>query len=183
MYIGLAEIGYVLAVLLLFAAVSGVALGLMLVFRSHPLERVNRAANRTISIERWFYRNHRPLGLFILIGASYVLLYFSWLFDEGYILHHLPPYLPEKRMEGLLDAIRLISLTGAVLAWLAGLVVLVRPSLLKGLEKAANRWMSLHPTPMLDWSFSFIARHEQVVGWLLLSGSGFLIYKLLGWLA
>src|SRR5450756_2659535 len=96
-----------LAIFLLIGALLGVVLGLLLIFKPQLLERINRVANRwvstrhinqwldrSVSIERWFYRHHRPLGLAIILGAGYILVYFGLLFDQTSALQQLPRYLP-----------------------------------------------------------------------------------------
>lgn len=190
-----------LAIFLLIGALLGVALGLLLIFKSQLLERINRAANRwvstrhisqwldrSVSIERWFYRHHRPLGALIIIGAGYNLVYFGLLFDKASALQQLPRYLPASLMDGLMDAFVLVMLLGAALALLAGFFICLRPSLLRGTEKGANQWVSSRSaTKVLDVPHGqvdlFIARHAQSVGWLLLLGSIYLFFVMFRFLA
>ncbi len=198
MDISLAEVSswQALAIFLLISALLGMLSGLLLIFRPHLLARINRVANRwistqyinqwldrSISIERWFYRHHRPMGLLIILGASYILVYFYWLFDKAYTLRHMPHYLPDLLMDGLLDALVIVLLPGAAVAFIAGFFIYLRPSLLRGMEKKANRWVSLpHVPPVLDRYYDqvdpFVARHAQSVGWLLLLGSLYLFFAM-----
>ncbi|MBI5429718.1 MAG: hypothetical protein HY938_04580 [Nitrosomonadales bacterium] len=186
-----------LTIFLLFGALLGVLLGLILVFRPQLLERLNHVANRwvstrymnrwldrSISIERWFYRNHRAAGLAIMLGATYILVYFGMLFDKAYMLQHLSGKIPDRMLDGLLDALVLCALMGGMFALLAGLLIWLRPSLLRGMEKEANQWVSLRrATKILDVPHDqvdlFVARHAQRVGWLLLLGSIYLFFILL----
>lgn len=183
-----------LAIFLLIGALSGVALGLLLIFKPHLLERINRVSNRwistrhisqwldrSVSIERWFYRRHRPLGILIITGAGYNLVYFGLLFDKASVLRQLPRYLPVSLMGGLLDAFALVLLFSAALALFAGFFICLRPSLLRGMEKGANQWVSSRSaTKVLDVPHGqvdlFIARHAQSVGWLLLLGGIYLFF-------
>lgn len=184
----------VLAIFLLVGALLGVALGLLLIFKPRLLERINRVANRwvstrhinqwldrSISIERWFYRYHRPMGIAIILGSGYNLVYFGLLFDKASALQQLPRYLPASLMDGLLDALALVMLLGAALALLAGFFIWLRPSLLRGMEKGANQWVSSRSaTKVLDVPHGqvdlFIAHHAQSAGWLLLLGSSYLFF-------
>lgn len=184
----------VLALFLLTGALLGVAVGLLLVFKPQLLERINRVANRwvstrhinqwldrSISIERWFYRHHRPMGILIMLGAGYILVYFGMLFDKASALQHLPRYLPATLMGGLLDASALFMLVSAALSLLAGFVILLRPSLLRGMEKGANQWVSSRSaTKVLDVPHgqvdAFVAAHAQNAGWLLLLASSYLFF-------
>src|SRR5450759_5169608 len=76
-----------LAIFLLFGALLGVLLGLLLIFKPQYMERINRVANRwfstrhisrwldrSVSIESWFYRHHRAGGIVIVLGGLYLHL-------------------------------------------------------------------------------------------------------------
>ncbi len=191
----------VLANFLLIGALLGVAVGLLLVIKPQLLGRINRVANRwistrhinqwldrSISIERWFYRNHRPMGVLIMLGAGYILVYFGMLLDKAYALQHLPHYLPASLMGGLLDALALFMLISAALSLLAGILIWVRPSLLRGTEKGANQWVSSRSaTKVLDVPHSqvdaFVTAHAQSAGWLLLLASIYLFFIMFHFLA
>jgi hypothetical protein len=119
------------------------------------------------------------------LGASYIFVYFGILFDKAYTLQQLSlkGMLPAKLLDGLLDALVLGSLVGGVVAFIAGLFLWLRPSLLRGIEEEANQWVSTHrATEMLDVPRGqvdqFVVRHAQRVGWLLLLGSIYLLFAL-----
>lgn len=186
-----------LAIFLLIGALLGVNLALLLIFNPRFLERLNRVANRwistrhisklldrSISIERWFYRHHRAAGLAIVLGASYVLIFFGILFDKAHALLRLNGTLPAKLLDGLLDALVLCSLVGGAAALIAGLFIWLRPSLLRGIEKKSNQWVSTRrATKVLDVPHGqvdiFVARHAQRAGWVLLLGSIYLLIAML----
>ena len=189
-----------LAIFLLFGATLGVLLGLLLIFRPQILERLNRVANRwvstrrlngwldrSVSIEHWFYRHHRVAGIAVVLGASYIFFHFGILFDKVSALEHLHGRLPAGLLGGLLDALVLASLVGGTVAFIVGLFLWLRPSMLRGMEQGANQWISSRrATRMLDIPRgqvdSFIARHAQRVGWLLLLGSIYLFFAMFRWL-
>ncbi|HEX5336984.1 MAG TPA: hypothetical protein VFW53_00950 [Gallionella sp.] len=190
-----------LALFLLFGALSGVALGALLIARPAWLARVNRVANRwvstrhlhqfldrMVSIEHWFYLHHRMVGAAVVLGAAYLFIHFGLLFDKAAALRHLSHVAPTRLLDGLLDALVLSALLGAAVALLVGLFLWLRPSLLRGIEEQANRWLSLRRAtrPLeipRDHVERFVARHAQSVGWLLLLGSIYLIIALLRLLA
>ncbi|MDD4929475.1 MAG: hypothetical protein PHP85_09385 [Gallionella sp.] len=190
-----------LAIFLLIASLLGMLLGMLLIFKPHLMKGVNRMANRwvstrhinqwfdrSISIERWFYRNHRPMGLLIMVGAAYIVVYFSWLFDKVYAVQRLISYMPADQMGGLLDATIIFLLTGALLAFVVGLVVLLRPSLLRSFEKKSNQWISLRRgTSALDVTHgqvdAFVMEHARSTGWLLILASAFLFFTMFWFLA
>ena len=190
-----------LAIFLLIGALLGVVLALLLIFKPQFLERLNRVANRwvstrhisqwldrSVSIERWFHQHHRAAGVVIVLGASYILIYFGFLFDKAYTLQRWSGKFPAKLLDGLLDALVLGSLVGGAVALMVGLFLWLRPSLLRGMEEVANQWVSSRRvTKMLDVPHGqadiFIARHAQRAGWLLLVGSIYLFFVMLRSLA
>jgi hypothetical protein len=186
-----------LAIFLLIGALFGMALALMLIFKPQLLERANRMANRWIStrkinrwldrgisIEHWFYQHHRLAGIAIVMGASYMIIYFGFLFDKAFMLQRLSSKLPIKVLDGFLDALVLGSLIGSAGALIAGLFLWLRPSLLRGMEEGANQWVSTRqaaevfdsPHGQVD---VFIVRHAQRAGWALLLGSIYLFFALI----
>ena len=185
-----------LAIFLLIAALLGILLGLLLTFKPDLMERINRVANRwismrqidrlldrIISLEQWFYQYHRPLGILVILGAVYILVYFGVLFDKAIALQRLNGYVPSGLLDGLLDALVLTSLIGAVAALFVGLLLWLRPSLLRGFEEEANQWISSRrATKVLDVPHDqvnrFVARHARQIGYLLLLGSLYLFFAM-----
>lgn len=181
-----------LAVFLHIGAMLGILVGLLLIFRPDLTERINRVANRWISvrhlerlldrsfsIEHWFYRHHRVLGITIVLGAIYIIIYFGFLFDKTYALQHMSSKAPVKLLDIPLDALVLFALLGAAVALIAGLFVWLRPSLLRGIEESANQWVSSRrATKVLDVPHDqlerFVARHARQIGLLLLLGGIYL---------
>lgn len=185
-----------LAIFLLIGALMGVAVSLLLIFKPHLMERINRVANRWIStrhldqfldrsvnIEQWFYRHHRLFGMLVTFGACYILVYFGLLFDKAIALQRLSGYMPAWLLDILLDALVLASLLGAAVALFVGLFLWLRPSRLRGIEEESNRWISSRRAtrPLAiprDQVERFVAGHAQRVGWLLL-GSLYLFFAVL----
>ena len=190
-----------LAIFLLIGALAGVAVSLLLIFKPHLIGRVNHVANhwismrhisqmvdRSISIERWFYRHHRPMGLLVILGAAYILFYFGWRFDKVIALQSFASFMPNKMLLGvLLEVMVLVALISAAVALCAGLVVVLRPSLLRSVESEANQWVSSRrATKVMDVMHNpvdqFVERHARRVGWLLLLGSIYLFFLMVRWL-
>ena len=189
-----------LAIFLLLGALLGILLGLLLIVKPRIVERLNRLANRwvstrhinrwldrSISIEHWFYYRHRAIGVIIVAGATYILVYFGMLFDKAYALQRLGGKLPAQLLDGLVDALVLASLVGGAVALIVGLFLWLRPSLLRGMEEEVNVWVSTRRvTRVLDVPHGqvdrFVARHAQRVGWLLLLASLYLFFVMFRWL-
>ncbi len=185
-----------LAVFLMFGSLLGILAGVLLIYKPHLMERINRVANRwistrrldqfldrSISIEHWFYQYHRLLGIMVVLGACYILGYFGLLFDKAITLQRLAGHMPIRLLDWLLDALVLASLTGAGAALLVGLFLWLRPSLLRGIEEETNQWISSRratkpleiPRDQVD---QFVGRHASRVGWLLLLGSIYLFFAM-----
>lgn len=183
-----------LAIFLLFCTPLGVAVSLLLIVKPRIVERLSSVANywisarhlsrfldRSISAEHWFYRHHRAFGGVVMLGSFYVFVYFGILFDKAYALQHLNWKIPASLIDGLLDALVLSSLTGAVVAFMVGLFLWLRPSLLRGIEAEANQWVSSRQAIKMieiprDQVENFVAHHAQRIGWLLLLGSIYLLF-------
>ena len=189
-----------LVIFLLVGALLGILVGLLLIYKPHLMERINRFANRwvstrhlnqfldrSISIEHWFYQHHRLLGILATLGACYILVYFGLLFDKAIALQRLSVHVSSQLLDWLLDALVLASLTGAVVALLVGLFLWLRPSMLRGIEEETNQWISSRratrsleiPRDLFDL---FVERHASRVGWLLLLGSIYLFFAMFRWL-
>lgn len=187
-----------LEIFLLISASLGVALGLIMVSRPQLLPSINRVANfwismrhadrtldQSISIDNWFYRHHRPLGVLVILGAGYILVNFGYLLEREAALKSLTGYVPAKLLEGLLDALVLTSLLGATAALFVGLLLWLRPNRLNRIEKEANRWVSSRratkalnvPRDQID---RYIERHARLAGGLLLVGSAYLLLSMIG---
>ena len=187
-----------LAIFLMFSALLGVALGLLMIFKPQYLERCSKVGNRwistrhisqwldrSISLEHWFYRHHRAVGIAIVLGAAYIFIYFGFQFDRAYTLlrwsQRLP--LPAQQLNGLLNALVLGGLIGGAVALIAGLFLWFRPSLLRGVEEQSNRWVSSRrATKIFDVPHGqvdiVVMRHAQKAGWLLLLASIYLFFTL-----
>jgi len=202
MYTDLADIFLwrALAIFLLIGALAGIAVSLLLIFKPHLMARVSHIANRwiptrrmswlmdrSIDIEGWLFQRHRPLGILIILGAGYMLVYFGLLFDKATAMQYWAGSMPAIQLDILLDAMVLAALIGAVVALLVGLFLWLHPSLLRGVEKKANQWITMRratkPLEMPhDQIERFVARHTRRAGWLLLLGSIYLFFAMFRWL-
>ncbi len=184
----------VLAVFLLIGALAGALLGLLMIFRLQLFQRVNQAANRWISTQRlerlldrsfsledWFHRHHRPVGVVIVLGALYLLMFFGFQFDVALAQRHLGVGMSANLLGWLLDALVVTALFGAAASLCIGLVFWLRPDLLRGIEARANQWISLRgAAEALDAPHyqveNFVQHHVRQTGWLLLLGSSILFW-------
>lgn len=98
-------------------------------------DRLREVLERPRGVERFIYRHHRSFGVAIIVGAmTFLIIVQPWL---------LGAVLPGgSRAQGAM--ILVWALLAAVLV--IGIIVLFRPSSLKGVEALANRWIQLFPT-------------------------------------
>lgn len=152
-----------LALVLMLGLALALMVGVLLLARPQALFALNEWLSRWIDtrqtfgvldqprhLERFFYRHHRLLGGLIVLGAGYVLSRWVFAYDRKDVLALLSPRWLARGMDWVplaLEAV-LIALHAAILV--VGLLIMFRPSLLKGVEKAANRWQDGPPTARLD---------------------------------
>ncbi|GAB1234133.1 hypothetical protein [Ferrigenium sp. UT5] len=177
-------------IFLALGGVAGILVGALLVFRpgafnalSAPLNRwvstrtLDKTLESNFSLDPWLYRHRHWTGAAILLGALFVLYFFSVKLDRTETLAGLARhyhYYPSM-LAGLLDALVLSALLGALCAAFVALCLLFRPSLLRGFEASANQWLSLRralkpleiPRDTLD---RYVERHARQAGLFLLLG-------------
>ncbi len=98
--------------------------------------------DRSRSAERHFYRRHLAVGAFVVLGSLYILYMFWVWYDPARVQPGLPVIYSPAASDWIYDSL-VIMLRGAGVAGLvAGLVIGLRPSLLKRLESWGNRWIA-----------------------------------------
>ncbi len=140
---------------LLVGAIVALAAGLLLVFSSERAFRISDLLNRWVSsraalrpleehhsISRPLYRMHRLVGILICVGALYSLLVLGTSQGESAMLKSLAGLGPPRFSAWISESLLIIVLTGNLGALLFGLVFIVRPSALRGLEAWADRRIS-----------------------------------------
>lgn len=189
-------------ILLILGGIAGMLVGALLLFRPQRMGAINAALDRWISTRRidrmlersirldpWFYRHRRITGTLTVLGALYVLYFFGVQLDRGQAVAGLVKrfgYHPVL-IGGLLDALVLSALLGALGAVVASLFILFRPSMMRGFEETANQWLSLRKTlkPLeipRDGLEVYVERHARQVGIFLLLGGLYTLVLLLRWL-
>jgi len=190
-------------IFLAIGSFAGLVMGALLVLCPQRLQRLSAPLNRWVStrqfdkglersfsVDPWLYRYRQISGALILLGALYVLYYFTAGMDRGSAVIGLARHFayPSVLVEPLLDALVLFSLLGALCAVMVALFMLFRPSLLRGMEQGANQWLSLRRTmkPLeiprngLD---EYVLRYARQAGILLSLGGLYTLVLLLIWLS
>lgn len=130
-------------------------------------------------IERIFYRYHILMGVLIIAGSLYSL-WFLWRLQGGALLVILPALQNRVLLEVLEATASGVLLIGNLIALIIGIVVLVRPSLLKALEIKANSWFETEQTfnklnRRVDLADQFLPNHPRLYGLLIMIGSLYIL--------
>jgi signal transduction histidine kinase len=98
------------------------------------------ALDRPRSLERYFYRHHRLLGALIVGGASYVLWRWAFVYERSDMIAVVGQRWVSAGLDWLPVALEAALVALHVVILVVGALIMFRPSLLKGVERAANRW-------------------------------------------
>lgn len=189
-------------IFLVIGSVAGLLVGALLIFRPQHIQTISALLNRWIStrkfdkalernftLDPWLYRYRRFTGMLVLLGSLFVLFYFTVQLDRAATIEGLAKhfhYYPSI-VGGLLDALVLSSLVGALSAVFVALSLMFRPSMLRGFEESANQWLSLRKalkpleTPR-DNMERYVERYTRQIGIFLLLGSLYTLVLLAYWM-
>jgi len=177
--------------LLCVGSLAGLLMGIAMLLRPEQLKRVNDHFSRWVSAEkvtepldrprwteRFFYRHHRLVGSVVFLGAAFILYTFLFNYNVRRIAGALA-----SRYWGLLDVLIGVVVVFSALAGMIGLLVLMRPSVLRDIEKISNRWVSTDGmTNYFDKMFHSvdeqILRRRKIAGGFLIIGSLYILAQL-----
>lgn len=183
-------------VFLLIGSVFALIAGLMLLFKTEKAFRVGDRLNRWVStrsalrlleeqrsISRPLYRMHRLVGSLICAGALYALIVLGTPYGEVAITKTLSGIGPKHLAAWVSESLRIVLLVGNLGALVFGIVFVVRPSALKGLEAWADRRVSGRQAtkPLEDVRLStdtFVRQHPRLVGGVVALGSLYVMVNL-----
>lgn len=178
-------------ILLCAGSIAGILVGAGMLFKPERIvflnqylsrwvgaDKIEEELNRPRWIERYFYHHHRLVGSALLIGAIFVLYVFLLGYNTRKIFAAMAP-----GSWWLVNALMAMLLVGSVLAALVGTIVLVRPSLLREIEKSSNRWISTEGVAKFlnGMRYSFdqqLLRHRKLVGGFIIIGSLYILIVL-----
>lgn len=175
-----------------------VPLGLALIFAPSRVMAVADSLNRWISTkaffesinrpryhERFFYRHHRVFG-FIIAAASLICLYMLGLYMEPReLIFRLVRLAQSEFGKWLLTSLYYVLVISLFLSFIIGIIVLIRPSLLKSLEAWGNRWVDTDSTleqldEVHEIPTSILPGRPRWFGLFVLLGAGYMIYRTVG---
>ena len=91
--------------------------------------------------ERWIYRHHCIFGIIIVLIACYVFYVFLIAIGMDAMVVKLTAFADSEFNKWLFEQVFYIFLGANMIALIIGLIILIRPSALKGFEERSNRWI------------------------------------------
>jgi hypothetical protein len=186
----------VLYVLLLGGAALGLVIGVALLVDSERVMRWNTTLNRwystrqamrpleqPIDVKRIVYRWHRVVGVLVFAGALFTLDVLAFSYKTGALVQAFSGGRDAPVLSILFEAMRIVLIVGNVAGLLAAVVLCFRPSLLKGLEAAADQTYSARaatkPLEVMHYQPDDLVRaRPKVVGTLFTLGSLYVLFVL-----
>lgn len=130
------------------------AFGLGLIFAPNPTLKFNEKINTRFSMrkatkkietaiksEPFFYKYSKISGTILIIGSLYVL-YTLTTFNAYTLIPHLPKSISPASWQWIIESVQIFFYLTCSFIFIFGLLVFIRPSLIKGFEQAANHWIS-----------------------------------------
>ncbi len=109
---------------------------------SHSLEKELEPLEKPIYTERFIYRHHRLFGSVFVLFSLYILWQLSTAIDVQTLVELFKEYRDQVIAEILLKTLQLVLWIGSLFSLIVGVIVLIRPSLLKKMEAKSNYWIS-----------------------------------------
>jgi len=107
--------------------------------------------NAPVYKERFFYRHHRAFGISVLIVSVVCLYMLTFFIGIETIMADLVKLAGSEFEKWLFVILYYLLITANILAFLFGLVMVIRPSALKPFEAWGNRWIDTDgPLKVLD---------------------------------
>lgn len=98
--------------------------------------------DRPRPVDRLFYRHHVITGLILIAGSIYTIYAFWFWYEPERMTAMLPVIYSVSASGWVYDSLLLFLRGAGIFGLLAGLVIALRPSLLKGMETWGNRWVA-----------------------------------------
>ena len=189
-------LGQALYILLLLGVALGLLVGILLLIDSQRVLRWNAYLNRWMStgessrvldqphdLNRIVYRSHRVVGVVVLAASLYALDVLVFNIQTRTLVHIFRDLANPATLQLFVEGARLFLIGGNALAILVGIILVLRPSLLKGVEGWTDRrYSSRLSSPNLDepryQPDEFVRAHLRLAGIVAAGGSLFVLLSL-----
>jgi hypothetical protein len=146
--------------------------------RSFSSDKMAERLDRPHWTERFLYRHHRLVGSALFLGATFILYIFLFSYNVRRI-----SAATTSGYWALIDVLVAILTVGTVLAALVGIVVAAKPSLLREIEKSANRWIDTEGIVKLFNNILYspdqqILRRRKIAGVVIIASSLYVLIVL-----
>lgn len=177
-----------------WAAVVLLIVGLCMVAVPQQVLRVGQRLNRWIPTddffrrldtprygERFFYRHHILFGSFIILGGAYTFYRFMFDFNAG--SYTLPVFTSSSANQWLTTSLAFMNILFSILVFIVGVIIILRPSLLKRIETGLNRWFVPEESVkgldlQLGTPDSLFSKRPRVAGLIIMAGSLYILVNL-----
>lgn len=184
-------------ILLFIAAIVAFTTGLLMILSPALMANIKTFFDRQFSLrralkpldiprykERFYYRHHKLIGGFVVLGSLFSLAVLTIGDHAQKAVTVFSQNFNQVVVEILVQSAEWFLLIGNLFAFGVGLIMLLRPSLLKGFEAQANRWVTTRPYtrslesyhPELDRS---IMQHGRLYGFFFILGSVYIAANLM----
>ncbi len=100
-----------------------------------------KAIEKPIRSEPLFYKHSKISGAILVIGSIFVL-YTLETFNAYSLIPHLPKSISAPAWEWIIQSAEIFLFISCVFILVFGLIVFIRPSMIKNFEQVANHWIS-----------------------------------------
>lgn len=133
--------------------------------------------------ERVFYRWHRSFGAALVVASVYIIYMFVFHANVDSIANALPIFAEREVNRWLYEAMKYFFIMGSVISLLIGLVIFIRPSMLKKLEGQLNIWVGIDkPLEKLNESYeipeNILPGNVRIFGTFVLVSGIYMVYML-----
>lgn len=177
-----------------WAAVVVFIIGLFMIVAPDQIIRMGQRLNRWIPTEaffnrldaprygeRFFYRHHILFGIVIALGGMYIFYRFVFAFNAD--AYALPVFTSRSANEWLTGSLVFMNILFSVMIFVIGIIVTLRPSLLKSFEAGLNHWFVTDQSiKKLDIQLqspdTIFIRRPRLMGLIIMLGSVYILFNL-----
>ena len=128
--------------LIIIGSIIALIFGITLIFMPAMALKLNvKSKQSLIKSEPFFYKHSKINGSILILGSLFIF-YTLLTFNFDMLIPYLPGQISPFVCKWLSQAGQLFFFIGSTFILIFGLIVFIRPSLIKTFEATANRWLS-----------------------------------------
>ena len=105
------------------------------------MRKATKKIEKAIKSEPFFYKHSKISGATLALGSLFVL-YTLTTFNAYTLIPHLPKCISHITWEWIIESAQIFFYVTCIFTLIFGLIVFIRPSLVKKFEGIANHWIS-----------------------------------------